>query len=134
MHRHGLPLDLVDVMLAEFVGGALGVVSGTDNQGSDGGGMVDLQVYCAHGSVDMNVISGRVVIHQRNQAPEISELAESERYPRFATARNLADICLGRAGNGSPVEPGWHTVELLDAAYRSAAEDGRRVATNELYD
>ena len=54
-------------------------------------------------------------------------------YPRFAPADNLVDIVLGRAENQSPATIGWHTVELLDAAYRSAKADGQAVAVAELY-
>jgi hypothetical protein len=43
------------------------------------------------------------------------------------------DVVLGRAENGSPGEVGWRTVELLDAAYRSAAANGAGVEIAELY-
>jgi predicted dehydrogenase len=133
MHRHGLPLDLVDAMLVEFADGPLGVVSGTGNQGSAAGGMVDLQVYCEHGSVDINIITGSAHIHRRDGASETIQVPDGERYPRFATAQNLVDVALGRAANGSPVEAGWRTVELLDAAYHSAAKNGQAVFIEQLY-
>lgn len=134
MHNHGLPLDLVDAMLVEFEDGPLGVVSGTGNQGSAAGGMVDLQVYCEHGSVDMNVITGAVHIHRRDGASEAIQVPAEERYPRFATAQNLVDVVSGQASNGSPVEAGWRTVELLDAAYHSAAKNGQAVFIQQLYE
>jgi predicted dehydrogenase len=137
MNNHDLPVDLVDAMLVEFDAGqgqtALGTVSSTGNQASAGGGMVDLQVYCEHGSVDMNVISGVVRIFRRDQEPEIINVPEADRYPRMATAQNLVDVALGQAANGSPVEAGWRTVELLDAAYRSAANAGSSVTIESLY-
>jgi predicted dehydrogenase len=133
MDNHELPLDLVDAMLVEFEGRTLGVVSGTGNQGSAGGGRVDLQVYCENGSVDMNVTAGVIKIHRRDQQPEVINAPEDARYPRFATAQNLVDVVLDAAPNGSPVEAGWRTVELLDAAYRSAAQNGLAVRIEELY-
>jgi hypothetical protein len=42
-------------------------------------------------------------------------------------------ICDG-APNASPPEPGLHTVELLDAAYRSAAQEGLPVDVASLYE
>jgi hypothetical protein len=54
-------------------------------------------------------------------------------YPRFAPAGNLVDIILGRAGNQSPATIGWRTVELLDAAYRSAQADGQAIVVEDLY-
>lgn len=134
MHKHGLPLDLVDAMLVEFEGGALGTVSGTGNQGSASGGKVDLGIHCERGSVELNVSAGTVKIHRQEQAPEIIDIAAEDRYPRFATAHNLVDVILGKAANGSPAEIGWRTVELLDAAYRSAEQDGQGVLIQNLYE
>jgi predicted dehydrogenase len=139
MNNHGLPVDLVDAILVEFAptsdtGIPLGVVSSTGNQATPGGGMVDLQVYCEKGSLDMNVISGTVRLFRSGSEPEIFEVPAEERYPRMATSQNLVDVVLGQASNGSPVEAGWRTVELLDAAYRSAAADGARVLISDLYE
>ncbi|RIK43134.1 MAG: hypothetical protein DCC55_06535 [Chloroflexi bacterium] len=106
MHNHGLPLDLVDAMLVEFEDGPLGVVSGTGNQD----------------------------IHRRDGASEAIQVPAEERYPRFATAQNLVDVVSGQASNGSPVEAGWRTVELLDAAYHSAAKNGQVVFIQQLYE
>ena len=52
---------------------------------------------------------------------------------RMATTHNLVDVILGAAPNGSPAETGWRTVELLDAAYRSAARQGQAVWVRDLY-
>lgn len=133
MHKHNLPLDLVDTMLVEFEGGALGVVSGTGNQGSASGGKADLDVHCENGSIYLNVTAGVLEIHRRGQEAEIIPVPEGERYPRFATSHNLVDRVLGKAPNGSPAEVGLRTVELLDAAYRSADQDGQKVIVEELY-
>ncbi|RIK25345.1 MAG: hypothetical protein DCC55_40675, partial [Chloroflexi bacterium] len=73
-------------------------------------------------------------IHRRDGASEAIQVPAEERYPRFATAQNLVDVVLGQASNGSPVEAGWRTVELLDAAYRSAAENGQAVFIQQLYE
>jgi hypothetical protein len=59
-------------------------------------------------------------------------LPEENRYPSHAPGNNLVDIILGRGVNQSPAEPGVRAVELLDAAYRSAAQDGRPVSIDEL--
>lgn len=133
MHKHGLPLDLIDVMMVEFEGGALGVVSGTGNQGSASGGKVDLEVHCENGSLYLNANAGVVEIHRRSQEPETIQVPEADRYPRFATSHNLVDLVLGKASNGSPAAVGWRTVELLDAAYRSAENDGQKVLVEQLY-
>jgi len=132
MNNHGLALDLVDAMTVEFEGGALGVVSGTGN------GIhrkLDLQVHCEHGAVDLDLVTNTTVIHRKDQEPEQLPLLSDPdaAYPRFATAQNLADVVLGRTKPGSDGVVGWRTVELLDAAYRSAAQDGAAVLVSDLY-
>ena len=47
--------------------------------------------------------------------------------------QNLVDVILGDAPNGCGAEVGWRAVELLDAAYRSAAQDGSFVEVQSLY-
>ncbi len=132
MSNHGLPLDLVDTMTVEFEGGALGIVGGTGN------GMhrkLDLQIHCEHGAIDMDLVRTTTTI--RGPGDERQELEPFQNgddgYPRFAPANNLVDIILRRAPNGSPAEVGWRTVELLDAAYRSAGRGGQAVAIGDLY-
>jgi predicted dehydrogenase len=132
MRNHDLPLDLVDAITVEFEGGALGTVGGTGN------GIhrkLDLQIHCERGCIDMDMVANSTVIHYgdgRQQAldPPADEAAA---YPRFAPADNLVDNVLGRAENQSPATIGWRTVELLDAAYRSAKADGQAVTVADLY-
>ena len=47
---------------------------------------------------------------------------------------NLVDVILGRDRNRSPGTWGWRSVELLDAAYRSAGRGGQPVSIASLYD
>jgi predicted dehydrogenase len=50
-----------------------------------------------------------------------------ESYPEKATARNLVDLILGGTDTCGPAGIGAITVDLLDAAYRSAGS-GQKVA------
>jgi predicted dehydrogenase len=132
MNNHGLALDLVDAMTVEFEGGALGIVGGTGNEYVH---KLGLQVHCERGAIDMEMIAGSASIHgpdrTREELPPLPD--DEESYPRFATAKNLVDVALGRAENGSPAQVGWRTVELLDAAYRSAARGGEAMGIESLY-
>jgi hypothetical protein len=56
-----------------------------------------------------------------------------EQYPMHRPSENLVEVCLGLGPNGSPPEIGWRTVELLDAAYRSAGLGGQPVEIASLY-
>lgn len=134
MHNHGLVVDIVDAMTVAFEGGALGSIGGTGNLGGGNGRKQDLQIYCEHGSVDIDVCTGACTIYRHGQPPEPVEPVVGEGgYQRFVTSNNLADMILGKAANGSTGEVGWRVVELLDAAYRSAKEEGRGVSREELY-
>ena len=59
-------------------------------------------------------------------------LNASERYPMFATGENLVDVILRRKNNGSPGVIGARVVQILDAAYRSARQDGVVISIDEL--
>jgi predicted dehydrogenase len=134
MHQHGLAVDLVGAITAEFEGGALGTIGGTGNLGGGNGRKQTVQIYCEDGSIDIDIVSGAATIYRRDQAPEAIEPVVGERdYRRNAPAHNLIDIVLGQAGNESPGTVGWRVVELLDAAYRSAQEDGRGVEVRALH-
>ncbi|MCW3097091.1 MAG: Oxidoreductase domain protein [Chthonomonadaceae bacterium] len=129
MANHGLPLDLVDVILVEFEGGALGTVSGTSN------GFLPqsrLSLGCAHGSVEMDLFAGTTVIKPADAEREtLPPVAEPD--ARFAPVRNLIAIARGTEAPVSRPEIGWRAVELLDAAYRSAGMNGLPVRVEELY-
>lgn len=133
MNSFDVPVDLVDAMTVEFEGGALGVVSSTGNVPVGDAGQLDVRAYCEHGYVLLDAITGALEIHRRDGSIERDQLPADDSYPRFATAANLVDVCLGREPNGSPAEFGHRSVELLDAAYRSAANDGRMVEVSDLY-
>ena len=132
MQNHGLALDLVDAMAVEFEDGTIGIVGGTSNARPS---KLDLQVYCARGQIDMDMVAMSTTIRSAGGLQEdLGPPAESEQaYPRFAPVDNLVDVILGRAPNGSPGAVGWRTVELLDAAYRSAQAGGQPIAIAELY-
>jgi predicted dehydrogenase len=130
--QHGLPVELIQVMTVEFEGGAIGSVNGSGNWN---GLKFSLQIGCERGWLDINPRDGVATIRREAEPPEeIKPDPEAEPvYPQSATANNLVEVILGQAGNGSPAEVGWRTVELLDAAYRSAALDGRAVTIKALY-
>jgi predicted dehydrogenase len=130
MVNHGLPLDLVDVMAVAFEDGALGAVGGSGNSATH---RLDLVVRCQQGGLDLDVAAQTLTVHIAEGSPVVHGPEGGEAYPRFATAHNLVDVVLGTAANGSPAEVGWRTVELLDAAYRSAERQGQAVWVKDLY-
>lgn len=139
MHNHGLAVDLVDTMAVEFENNALGMVGGTGNAGKNY--RMALSVDCEKGCFVSDSMARFGIIRKPDGTEEelFSHPPRSDRGDRprqrreYPTTRNFIEVILGREENGSPGEVGWRTVELLDAAYRSARDDGRGVNISELY-
>ncbi len=130
MANHGLALDLVDAMTVQFTGGALGVIGGTGNAGRNY--KLGITLYCEAGAVDIDTVSQHALIRRADGSREDLGF-ERGLDSRFLPAHNLVDVVLGRAPNFASGAVGWRAVELLDAAYRSAQDDGRAVRREELY-
>jgi predicted dehydrogenase len=133
MHNHGLPLDLVDAITVEFEGGTLATFGGSGNAFQH---KLSLQLHCERGAVELDLVGGTLSAQGVDGPIDVLPVLPQQEleYQRFATSTNLVDVVLGRAANGSPGEIGWRSVELLDAAYRSAGKDGTPIKVNSLYD
>jgi predicted dehydrogenase len=132
MRNHGLAVDMVDSISVAFEGGALGVVGGSGN------GLyrkLDVQIHCEQGAVDLDLVRDTLTVRRPDDSrEEFRQLSGDESYPKHAPVNNLVAIVCDGAPNASPPEPGLHTVELLDAAYRSASKDGQPVEVASLYE
>jgi predicted dehydrogenase len=131
MANHGLALDLIDAITVEFENGSLGMIGGTGNAGKNY--KLGLTIYCENGAVDLDTVSQLAVIRRSDGSREDLHFERNTVESRFIPARNLVGVALGKEANGAPGEVGWRAVELLDAAYRSARDDGRSVRRDELY-
>ena len=141
--------DVIDAMTIVMNNGALANVGSAGNLQLNDSGKLSIQLNCESGRVDIDFITGAGLIRHKNGTEEVFPAFENvtpsgsdkapnteqamEAYPLHATASNLVDVITGKATNGSPGEIGWHTVELLDAAYRSAAKNGQSVKVASLY-
>lgn len=132
MRNHGLPVDLINVMTTQFDGIAVGTAGGSGNHQ---GLVFRLLVGCEAGWIDIDAQRGMGKIHRNDgETEEIHYQERKQPHPlRYQTAHNLVDVIVGNAPNGSPSEVGWRAVELLDAAYRSAAQEGSFVEVQSLY-
>jgi len=128
MENHGTEVDVVDALALKFSGGALGAVGST-------GAVTPLYhtntlEYIVHGTkghMHFDVMGGSLLLFTDEGVHEEPVLPEEDRYPLAEPARNLIDVTLGLAENGSPAAVGQHTVEAIDAAIRSAQNDGSPV-------
>lgn len=135
MNNLGLAVDVVDAITTKFDNGALATLGGTGNT-QGGGRNVKLTIYCEKGWIDIDDVAGTMVVYREDQAPKWHEppKGKSHQHPTYAPTHNFVDVILGNAENLVSGYVGWRAVELLDAAYRSANQDGKAVHLLELYE
>jgi predicted dehydrogenase len=129
MESFDLKVDLCDAISVRFDGGTVGTLSSTGGipASQTAHQQLELRIYGSEGYALIDSMAGTCSIYYNDGSIEhFDEVAADRRYPLEATSRHLVDLILDdRAINVSSGEIGARTVELLDAAYRSAAE--RRV-------
>jgi predicted dehydrogenase len=137
MENFDLAVDVADAISVRFKPQngrtAVGVLGSTANIGLSDGGHLDVQVYCERGRIELEEIQSTLYVRKHDGTEmRYGPLPAEQRYPHHQPSQNLVDIILGRGKNESPAEIGVRVVELLDAAYRSAAEDGKPFSVSEL--
>lgn len=129
MNNHGLKVDLVDAFSVAFNNGAIGLVGGTGNAGRNY--RIDLTVYGTEGCYLSDSLAQVAFLRSKDGQQE--DLLPGASTPDYPTTKNFIDVILGRAESQAPGEIAWRAVELLDAAYRSAQNNGQPVDVEELY-
>ncbi len=137
MQNFGLNVDLAVAISVQFqpVGGyaPVGTFQGSGNIQRGDSSVFDIHVFCEGGRLALNPIQGTLHVRRPDGSEEnIGPLQPQERYPNHAPANNLVGVILRQEANGSPADVGVHVVEILDAAYRSAANSGAPVSIADL--
>ena len=137
MDNYDVAVDVIDAISVRFKPAngraAIGTFSSTGNIGKGDGGQLILSIYGEKGYLLLD--QGASTLHVRLEdgtEEDYGPLPPDDRYPKFATSSNLVDVALGRAPNGSPGAVAQRVVELLDAAYRSTAQNGQPVNVADL--
>jgi predicted dehydrogenase len=119
------PVELHDAMVVRFDNGAIGTVSGgSAHVGADGGRHhLEVRAIGSEGQLLVDVAREAVWLFNRDRGDlKLPLPAEAGRYDCVGPVEALVDRALGLpVENCSPLELGARTVEILDAAYRSAA-------------
>ena len=136
MAHHGLAVDMLVACTVEFDNGALGTVGGTGHV-SGGGQSTRLTIFCEKGWLDIDDTAGALHVQRANGETEYldagSDADSAENRYLYGPINNFADVITGKRANHCSGRIGWRAVELLDAAYRSAARAGSAVSLDELY-
>lgn len=119
----GLRVDLVDAIIARLGGGGSLVLSATGTMPEGHPPRNRLEYYGTEGVVIHDLATATASIQFPGQSEERLGLAAGETsYPLQAPAREFIDLLTGQSHtNSAPGEVTARSVELLDAAYQSAA-------------
>ena len=134
MSNADVAVDAVDALSVRFTGGALGTLASVGTKPGDDTPHNELRIFGSKGWMEIDMERAtRLTLHRYDGEDEqLREADPAMHYPLRAPARNLADVALGRSPN---LSPGWiaqRSVEIVDAAYRSAAS-GDPVTIADLY-
>ena len=136
METFDLKVDLCDAINVRFDTGAIGTLASTGAVAAaqSGNQRLDYHIFGTQGYASLEVLDGnRAIYPNTGNVERLDHVPPAQRYPQEATSRHLVDLLLGTAHNNiSPAEYGVSSVELLEAAYRSAQE-GRVIQVDELY-
>lgn len=132
MENLDLKVDVVDAISYRLDNGAIGTMGATGSVGMGQDQNQEYRYYGTKGQLRQDIIHGRAdVIYNDGTSEVFPDLAEDEIYPQHLPSRTLADLVLGEGENLAPGRVAVHTVEFLEAAYKSA-ESGLPVKTADL--
>lgn len=120
------PVELHDALSVRYEGGAVGTVSGgsAHTGAGDNKHALEVRVIGSEGQLHVDVEREIVWLWRADSETRLELEPEAGRYDCVGPPNALVDLALGTPGaqNHSPGELGARTVEILDAAYRSAAK------------
>jgi predicted dehydrogenase len=124
MSAPGTTVELFDAITARFDGGAIGTLSGAGTvPEKDARYQVDLRIFGTDGMLLLDCERARLEIRRNDGDHFTASLAsDAGAYSCDGPPNNFVDLVLGNTEtNYAPGDAAMRSVELLDAAYRSAA-------------
>jgi predicted dehydrogenase len=123
MTSPGARVDLYDALAVRFTSGAIGTISGAGTVPTDQTFQVDLRIFGTQGMLLVDCERARMHLRRHDgQHQTFDVAADGGGYECSGPAHNFVDLIFGRTDmNWAPGEAAMRSVELLDAAYRSAA-------------
>ncbi|MFL5340044.1 MAG: Gfo/Idh/MocA family protein [Gemmataceae bacterium] len=125
MSAPAAPVDLYDAISVRFANGAIGTVSGAGTMPPSGmsGYQLDLRVFGDEGVLLLDLERARLELRRHDGRLEKLDLPpDAGAYDCVGPPHNFVDLIVGKTTiNHAPGEAALRSVQLLDAAYRSAA-------------
>jgi predicted dehydrogenase len=115
-------VDLYDAISVQFTSGAVGTVSGAGTVPTDQTFQVDLRIFGTEGMLLLDCERARMQLRRHDKKHfEVDVAIDAGGYSCEGPPNNFVDLILGKTDvNHAPGEAAMRSVELLDAAYRSA--------------
>ena len=126
-------VDVVDAFAVRMNNGAVATVGSSGNIGPGDAGIVEVHLHGSKGRLLVDAISGLMYMRLHNGKEE--RIAPTyPAYPGNEPSKRFIEIIADGAKNEFPGrDNGLYTVELLEAAYRSADQEGMPVKVASLY-
>jgi predicted dehydrogenase len=124
MSGPGAPVELYDAVVAKFDNGAIATISGAGTQPPvKPQHEMDIRIFGDRGELSLDLYHEHLEIHGTDGTSFQLEVGPGEGYYACDVAVNrFIDLILGKSTqNFSPGEVGARTIEIIEAAYRSAA-------------
>lgn len=133
MNNLDCQVDVTDAAAVRMENGAVATVGSTGNIGRGDGGIVEVHMHGSRGRVIVDAITGSLYLRTHDGREErIAPHAPG--YPGDTPSQKLVEMILDGT---PPLFPGktngLYTVEFLDAAYRSAVQEGQPIQVASLY-
>jgi predicted dehydrogenase len=126
-------VDVIQALAVRFRNGATGAVSGSAGVPHHLGYQVDVRVFGTEGMLMLDFESGRerMEVRRQDRADQVRDMSRGEgTYECVKPLARFIELIQGKAfANPSTAELGARVVELLDAAYRSAASGAPELIT-----
>jgi predicted dehydrogenase len=127
-------VDVADAIAVKMTNGAVATVGSTGNIGKGDGGLVEVHLHGSKGRIYAEAIKGEFYM-RLHDGTEVHRVTDTPGYPSEMSTVQFVKMILDGAPNPHPgYSSGLYTVELLDAAYRSAAQDGMPITIASLYE
>lgn len=134
MNNLDAQVDVADAFAVKMTNGAIATVGSTGNIGKGDGGLVEVHLHGSKGRIYAEAIKGEFYM-RLHDGTEVHRITDNPGYPSEMSTNQFVNMLLDGAPNPHPGFPnGLYTVELLDAAYRSAKQDGMPVTITSLYE
>ena len=132
MSNRGAAVDIVDAIAYELENGAIGTLASSGALGARQSEQQEQSYYGTRGTLRQDFITGAVTLMPRDGSSprELALVDEESRGWVAAPVDCLVDVILGTGDNHVPARVGVAAVEMLEAAYRSAAAGGAAVAVD----